>query len=85
MIPSFHTGAGCECAFGNTIQLDDNETLVTVYSYGNAKELNATAPDKNGNVAGGHIGVLRWKLWRRKHLVTWDLFFVIMKYRIMID
>lgn len=66
---SYHTmlGAGCQCGFGNTIQLQDNETLVTVYSYADAKELNATAPDKNGNVQGGHIGVLRWRLPPSRH------------------
>ena len=55
------SAAGCECGYGNTIQQEDG-SLVTVYCYANGSMINATKPDKNGNRAAPHIGVLHWRL-----------------------
>eukprot|EP01052_Picozoa_sp_SAG31_P033780 SAG31_NODE_3862_length_3810_cov_32.413096_3_plen_391_part_00 len=51
----FFRASGCECGFGNTLQLRDG-SLVSVYCYANAFEINAT------NEVGSHIGVLHWRL-----------------------
>lgn len=57
----FFRASGCECGFGNTIQLRDG-SLVSVYCYANAAEINAT---KVGAPQGTHVGVLHWRLPQR--------------------
>ena len=60
------SGSGCECGYGNTIQLRGSDTLVTVYSYANATEINTSIATDHGTGLhrgfGSHIGVMRWRL-----------------------
>ena len=45
----------------STIELADG-TLVSVYCFANASEINATMAGGAKNSAAPHIGVLRWRL-----------------------
>eukprot|EP01052_Picozoa_sp_SAG31_P037246 SAG31_NODE_4781_length_2958_cov_1.822665_2_plen_143_part_00 len=53
--------SGCGCGYGNTIEQADG-TLVSVYCFTNATEVNESIANKERYPFAPHLGVLRWKL-----------------------